>query len=123
MLRGAQPATWFRMAQPRLSERTFVDALDEPALIVEAGIVRFANHAAQGLFGANVEGKDLRLAIRHPQALEQVLARRSADVDATGIVEPGRSWRLLIRRLGGTATLVRMVHRAEGGSGERVGGD
>jgi Signal transduction histidine kinase len=108
------------MALSRLTERTLVDALDEPSLIVEGRIVSFANRAAQDLFGVNVEGKDVRLAIRHPQALEQILARRSADVDATGIVEPGRSWRLVIRQLGDNAALVRMIDRSEAVSAERM---
>jgi two-component system phosphate regulon sensor histidine kinase PhoR len=108
------------MAQSRSPERTFVDALDEPTLIVEGNVVRFANRAAQGLFGVNVEGKDVRLAIRHPQALEQILAGRSADIDATGIVEPGRSWRLLIRPLSDDAALVRMIDRSDAVSAERM---
>ena len=66
------------------SERAIVDALDEPALVVQGRIVRIANAPAQRLLGAGIEGRDVRLAIRHPQALERILARGSGDVDVTG---------------------------------------
>jgi len=81
------------------NERALVAALDEPVLVVERSIVRLANAPARELLGERIEGRDVRLAIRHPQALELILAHRSGELEATGIVEPGRSWRLSIRRL------------------------
>src|SRR4051794_34664964 len=103
-----------------LSERALVDALDEPAVIVEGSIVRLANPPALSLFGTSIEGRDLRLAIRHPQALEHILGHRSGDLDVTGIVNPGRSWRLHIRPLGPTAVLVRMIDRSDAVSAEKM---
>jgi two-component system phosphate regulon sensor histidine kinase PhoR len=102
------------------SERALVDALDEPALLVEGSIVRLANPPARALLGSAIEGRDLRLAIRHPQALEHILARRDADVDATGIVDPGRSWRLVIRALDRGIVLVRMYDRSDAVSAEKM---
>jgi two-component system phosphate regulon sensor histidine kinase PhoR len=72
------------------------------------------------LLGIAIEGRDVRLAIRHPQALENILARRAADVDVTGIVDPGRSWRLLIRDLGNGAVLIRMFDRSDAVSAEKM---
>ena len=37
------------------NERALVDALDEPALVLEGSIVSFANAAARALFGAGIE--------------------------------------------------------------------
>lgn len=102
------------------NERALVDALDEPALVVEGSTVRLANSPARKLLGPRIEGRDVRLAIRHPQALELILAHGSGEIDATGIVEPGRSWRLLIRRLWSGATLVRMVDRSDAVSAEKM---
>ena len=51
-----------------------IDALDDPTLIVEGSIVRLANPPAIRLLGSGIEGRDIRLAIRHPQALELILA-------------------------------------------------
>jgi two-component system, OmpR family, phosphate regulon sensor histidine kinase PhoR len=108
------------MTLPNSSERPLVDALDEPALVVEGSIVRLANPAARRLFGPGVEGRDVRLAIRHPQALEGILAHRSTEIDATGIAELGRSWRLAIRQLGHNSALIRMIDRSEAVSAEKM---
>jgi two-component system phosphate regulon sensor histidine kinase PhoR len=102
------------------NERALVDAIDEPALIVEGSIVRLANAPARELLGGRIEGRDVRLAIRHPQALELILAQGSGEIDATGIVEPGRSWRLLIRRIWANASLVRMIDRSDAVSAEKM---
>ncbi|MFL6850186.1 MAG: sensor histidine kinase [Sphingomicrobium sp.] len=102
------------------NERRLVDALDEPALVVERGVVRYANEPARQLLGARVHGRDVRLAIRHPHALGLILEHGSGEIDATGIVEPGRSWRLLIRRLWHDAVLVRMIDRSDAVSAEKM---
>jgi two-component system phosphate regulon sensor histidine kinase PhoR len=101
-------------------ERALVDALDEPALVVERSMVRLANAQAQKLLGARIEGRDVRLAIRHPQALELILANSGGEIDATGIVEPGRSWRLVSRRLWPNAALIRMIDRSAAVSAEKM---
>ena len=102
------------------SDRAVVDARDEPALIVEGRTVKVANPPAQKLLGVGIEGRDVRLAIRHPQALERILAHRSGDVDVTGIGEIGRSWRLLIRQLDDHSVLVRMIDRSDAVSAEKM---
>jgi two-component system phosphate regulon sensor histidine kinase PhoR len=108
------------MTVPNSPERPLVDALDEPALVVEGSIVRLANPPARRLFGAGIEGRDVRLAIRHPQALERILAHQSTEIDATGIAELGRSWRLVIRQLGYGSALVRMIDRSKSVSAEKM---
>ena len=100
--------------------RSLVDALEEPALIVAGQIVVFANEPARTLLGQSIEGRDVRLAIRHPQPLEYILSGREGDVDVTGIGELGRSWRLFVRRLADDAVLVRMVDRSAATSAERM---
>jgi len=100
--------------------RALVDALDEPAVVVEHSSVRLANAQARRLLGTGIEGRDVRLAIRHPQALEVILGNRSGEVEATGIVEPGRTWRLLVRRLWPNAVLVRMIDRSDAVSAEKM---
>ncbi|HEX6741986.1 MAG TPA: ATP-binding protein [Sphingomicrobium sp.] len=97
-----------------------IDALDEPALIVEGSIVRLANAPAIGLLGDAIEGRDIRLAIRHPQALERILAHQSGEIDVTGIAELGRSWRLSVRQLTETSALVRMIDRSDAVSAEKM---
>ncbi|MBA2466413.1 MAG: ATPase [Sphingomonas sp.] len=92
--------------------RPYLEALDEPALLVERGMVRLANQAAKQLFGAPIEGGDVRLAIRHPQALEHILPGTSGDVEITGIGRLGQPWTLCIRKLGDHSLLIRLIDRS-----------
>ena len=108
------------MANPSASEHAMVDALDEAALIVSGGIVRKANAPAREFLGAGIEGRDVRLAIRQPQALERILANEAADIDVTGIVDLGRSWRLVIRPLGPGVSLLRLFDRSDAVSAEKM---
>jgi two-component system phosphate regulon sensor histidine kinase PhoR len=108
------------MAAPGPSERALIAAVDDPALIVEGHLVRLANGPAHKLLGSGIEGRDIRLAIRHPQALERILAHASGEIDVTGIAEPGRSWRLVIRELDRNRALVRMIDRSAAVSAEKM---
>jgi two-component system phosphate regulon sensor histidine kinase PhoR len=108
------------MVIPGPSIQSLVDSLEEPALLVERGIVGLANVPARKLLGSGIEGRDVRLAIRHPQALEHILSSRSDDIDVTGIGELGRSWRLNVRRLDGDSVLVRMTDRSAAVSAEKM---
>ena len=100
--------------------RSMLDALDEPAMLVESGIVRFANEAARKLLGTIVEGGDVRLAIRHPQALAHILPGSPGDVDITGIGRFGQPWTLSIRLVGDRAILVRLIDRSAAIAAEKM---
>ncbi len=100
--------------------RPFLEALEEPAMVVEGGILRFANQAARTLLGVGIEGNDVRLAIRHPQALEHILPGAPGDVDITGIGQFGRPWTLSIRAIGDFSLLVRLIDRSAAIAAERM---
>src|SRR4051812_22615967 len=100
--------------------RAIIGAFEEPSLIVERGIVMLANSRARMLLGDRIEGRDVRLAIRQPQALEQILAHRSGDLEVSGIAEPGRPWRLSIRALDEQAVLIRMIDRSDMVAAEKM---
>jgi two-component system phosphate regulon sensor histidine kinase PhoR len=100
--------------------RDLLEALDEPAFIVERQIVKFANGPAKSLVGQAIEGSDVRLAIRHPKALDFVLTGRPGDIDFAGVGAVGRPWRLSVRPLGGSAFLLRLVDRSAAQSAEKM---
>ena len=79
--------------------RPLLDAMDEPALVIESGIVRIANPAARALLGRAIEGSDIRIAIRHPRALDFILAARPGELEISGIGDLGRPWRLSLQFL------------------------
>jgi two-component system phosphate regulon sensor histidine kinase PhoR len=51
-----------------------IEAIVEPVLIISEGRVLEANVAARDLLGTHITGQDVRLAIRHPAAAEQLVA-------------------------------------------------
>ena len=97
-----------------------LDAFGEPTLIVEHGIVRAANIAMRDLLGQGMVGRDLRIAIRHPLALDTIAQARSADSDVIGIGTADRSWHLQVRPLDGDAILVRLSDRSATVAAERM---
>ena len=102
------------------ADRSLLDALDEPAMVVDGNRVTLVNRAARTLLGTAIEGQDVRLAIRHPQALEKILAASIGDVDVAGIGELGRPWTLSIRALGDGPLLIRFSDRSAAAAAEKM---
>jgi two-component system phosphate regulon sensor histidine kinase PhoR len=108
------------MARAPDSHSTLIDALDEPVLIVEGERTLAANEPARQLLGQSIEGSDIRLAIRHPEALQLILAGETAETGLTGIGGSERPWTISIRPAGRGRLLVRLVDRSAGVAAERM---
>ena len=106
-----------------MSIASLLDALPEPALIVAGGRIRFANSAARAVFGSASAGEDVRIAIRHPAAVERLLgaAPDAADeVELAGVGEPDRRWTMSVSPLEDGALFVRLTDRSEARAAERM---
>jgi two-component system phosphate regulon sensor histidine kinase PhoR len=99
---------------------SFLEALDEPAMVIDRSVVLHSNAAARALLGAAIDGKDIRLAIRHPQALEHILPGATGDVEITGIGQFGRPWTLSIREIDDRMLLIRLIDRSATIAAERM---
>jgi len=106
------------MALP--ADRSLLDALDEPAMVVEGKLVTLANRAARTLLGTAIVNQDVRLAIRHPQALEKILSGSVGDIDIISFGEFGRPWTLAIRAIGPGALLIRFMDRSAAAAAEKM---
>jgi two-component system phosphate regulon sensor histidine kinase PhoR len=100
--------------------RSLIGVLDEPALIVEGSRTVAANDAARSLLGQRIEGADVRLAIRHPEALRTILSEDSADLELVGIGSPDRPWLLSVRPIENGRALVRLTDMSAGRAAERM---
>jgi two-component system phosphate regulon sensor histidine kinase PhoR len=100
--------------------RELLEALSEPALLVDGQVVQIANQAARTLLGETIEGSDVRLAIRHPQALDYVLKGDPGEIEFTGVGAFGRPWRLVVRGVGTEALLLRLVDRSDALAAEKL---
>ena len=108
------------MAHPPLSAPGLIEALDEPTLIVAGGQTLAANGAARALFGKDIVGRDLRFAIRHPQALQAILAGEHRDLALVGLANAEQPWQLSVRPIDGHASLVRIIDRSVAVAAERM---
>jgi two-component system, OmpR family, phosphate regulon sensor histidine kinase PhoR len=102
------------------SVRALLDALEEPALLVEDQQTVAANAAALDLLGEDIAGRNIRLAIRQPQALQTILAGQSADLEISGIGGLERRWGLQVRPLGNDLLLVRLADRSAMRAAEKM---
>ena len=103
--------------------RRLLDALPEPALIVGEGRIRTANAAARGVFGGEIEGADVRTAIRHPAAVERLLGAASDaadEVELAGVGERGRRWTMSVAPIEDGTLFVRLVDRSEAYAAEKM---
>ena len=101
--------------------QSLLDALDEPAFVLSKGKLRLANASAKALLGKDIVGRDIRLALRHPQALDLALAGKRADLAIVGIGGPERPWTVRVRPIeGGAACLVSFADRSESIAAERM---
>jgi len=103
--------------------RSLIDALPEPALIVADQRILASNAAAHAVFGARIDGEDVRSAIRHPAAVERLLgaARDAADeVELAGVGEADRRWVMSVAPLQDGSLFVRLIDRSEAHAAERM---
>ncbi|HEY0627987.1 MAG TPA: ATP-binding protein [Sphingomicrobium sp.] len=96
-----------------------LDAIDDPALIVRRQHVEAANQAARKLLGDQIVGRDIRFAIRHPVALDTILAARSADLELVGVGSADRPWHMSVRAVPNGA-LIRLSDRSALRAAERM---
>jgi len=72
------------------------------------------------LLGGQIVGRDLRLAIRHPLALDTISAGLEAELEVIGIGAVDRPWSLRVRPLARGSVLVRLADRSAVRSAERM---
>jgi two-component system phosphate regulon sensor histidine kinase PhoR len=100
-----------------------LEALPEPALVVSAGRVRTANEAARTILGRSIQGQDVRLAIRHPAAVERLLTANPQgpeEAELVGLGEAERRWTMSVLPLADGALFVRLSDRSEAHAAEQM---
>ncbi|MDB5667664.1 MAG: two-component system phosphate regulon sensor histidine kinase PhoR [Alphaproteobacteria bacterium] len=103
-----------------------LDAFDDPLLFVRDRRVVLANPAARALLGEHIADVDVRLAIRHPGAAEQ-LADRPGDnpegetrTELFGLGDPGDRWEMTVTRLADGSRIVRLADRSPAHAAEQM---
>jgi two-component system phosphate regulon sensor histidine kinase PhoR len=100
-----------------------LETLPEPALVVAGGRVRTSNAAARTILGAEIDGQDVRLAIRHPAAVERLLTSNPQgpeEAELVGLGEAERRWTMNVAPLPDGALFVRLTDRSEAHAAEQM---
>jgi two-component system phosphate regulon sensor histidine kinase PhoR len=101
--------------------RAVAEAVADPLIVVGEGRVLIANSAAKAVLGDWIEGQDVRLAIRHPAALERLLGREGAgEVEIVGVGGPERRWRMAVAPVGETYRAARFTDVSEARAAEQM---
>ena len=107
---AASPLPAVVVVPPQAPDRISIEALADPALIVQSDIVVAGNAAARRLFGDRVVGSDLRLTVRHPIVLDAIAEVCGSGVtierEIAGLGTGNSAWRLRVVAAGNTRTLV-----------------
>jgi two-component system phosphate regulon sensor histidine kinase PhoR len=107
---------------PADAVRRLLEALGEPALLVDGEVVSVSNSAARRLLGDAVEGEDVRVAIPHPAAVERLIARGAAadEAELVGLGESPRRWLMRVTPLDDGTLFVRFIDRSEAHAAEQM---
>jgi two-component system phosphate regulon sensor histidine kinase PhoR len=100
-----------------------LETLPEPALVVAGGRVRTSNEAARAILGPEIDGQDVRLAIRHPAAVERLLTSNPQgpeEAELVGLGEAERRWTMNVGPLPDGALFVRLTDRSEAHAAEQM---
>ena len=101
-----------------------LDAVPNPLLVIQRGRVQQCNAPALALLGAHIRGEDVRLAMRHPAAIDLLkrttLETGAARVDIAGIGAPEQLWELTVHALSDDRQLVLLVDQSERQAAEKM---
>ena len=100
--------------------QTLLDGLPEPSLVVAGGVVVMSNAAARAALGESIDGRDIRLAIRHPAAIARLLGDGTGDVELVGVGEADRRWLMTVIPLADGSRFARLVDRSATHAAERM---
>jgi two-component system, OmpR family, phosphate regulon sensor histidine kinase PhoR len=78
----------------RVAIEDLLDSLDLPTLLLDGSRIILANEAALALLGRHIRGQDIRLAIRHPDAVGLAASGEGGRAVLQGLSVPGSRWEM-----------------------------
>jgi two-component system phosphate regulon sensor histidine kinase PhoR len=82
-----------------------------PVLMLDGERIILANKAAREAIGAHVIGQDVRVAFRHPEAIELLARRTGGSIDIAGLTGPRSIWHMQHQLIDPRYSLVELVNR------------
>lgn len=88
-----------------------IEPLGYPLLVIEGSRIELANAAARKALGLHIPGQDVRIALRHPDAMRLINAGDGASVTVKGFTSARSVWQLTRREIGEGRWMIELVDR------------
>lgn len=96
-----------------------LDAFAEPLLLLRGNLIRRSNASARAVLGAYIEGEDVRMVLRHPEAGALLLRQVEGTAQLGGLGDSERSWEAHVSVLDPQHRLVRLEDKSPQLAAER----
>ena len=97
-----------------------LDAIDAPLLVLRGTLILHANGQARAILGAYIEGDDIRMAVRHPEAAALIASGENGVASLGGLGDSERQWLLHVRHIDARDRLLRLEDRSGQLASERM---
>lgn len=88
-----------------------IEPLGVPLMLLDRNRIELANAAAREALGAHIMGQDVRIALRHPDAIALLDQAESATATVTGLTGPRSIWQVSRRQIDDRHAMVEFVNR------------
>lgn len=107
----ATPRMISRQAFTRDNMRDLIENASTPLLVSESNKVAIANRAARQLLGAHVEGQDLRVAFRQPEAVAMLSEDRDGSTIVRGLARRRDIWRINRQAISDKLSVIELINK------------
>lgn len=93
----------------RARMESLVEPLGVPLVMLDRDRIEFANAAARDVLGAHILGQDVRMALRHPDAVALLESGGTATIP--GLTAPRSIWQVSRRQIDERFSMVELINR------------
>ena len=108
-LAETRPASEVQLTRTRMEN--LIEPLGVPLILLNRERIVLANAAAREVLGAHILGQDVRVALRHPDAIALLDQPESATTTVTGLTGPRSIWQVSRRQIDERFAMVELVNR------------
>lgn len=114
LARPEEPALTRRSAERTLASQrmsSLIEPLGQPLLLLDHDRIALANSAAREMLGGHVLGQDVRLVLRHPDAVALLEREQGGSVTIQGLTTARSIWQVARRPIGKRYAMVELINR------------
>lgn len=106
-----QPAPVRDTAFSRAGLADMIEHSGTPLMLSERNRIIIANRAARDLLGNHILEQDVRVALRHPEAIALTDRRQSGEAVVTGLVRPKDIWQVNLHQMDDDVAVIELLNK------------